>query len=107
MADLGNISKIELPNGDIAHCKDSVSGYTTSTSITAALTTSGWSNKTQTVNVTGVTANNDVVVSAAPSMVTAYSGAGIVCTAQAAGTLTFTCETVPTSAITVNVLILN
>ena len=99
-----NINKIKF-GSNTYQLRDS--NAASKSSITASLTTAGWSNKTQTVSVTGVTASNDVVVSAAPSSVSAYSEAGIVCTAQAAGTLTFTCETVPSSAITVNVLILN
>ena len=36
---------------------------------------------------------------------TAWAAAGVYCSAQGAGTLTFTCSTVPTSALTANVLI--
>ena len=69
------------------------------------LTVAGWSNNTQTVTVTGVTATNTVFVSPAPSSAADYAAAGIVCTAQAADSLTFTCTTVPANAITVNVVI--
>lgn len=70
------------------------------------LTVAGWSNNTQTVSVTGVTASNNVIVAPAPASQADYTAAGIICTAQGAGTLTFTCTTVPSSAITVNVLII-
>lgn len=70
------------------------------------LTVADWSSNTQTVNVTGVTASNIVFVSPAPASAADYAAAGIVCTAQGAGTLTFTCTTVPSNAITVNVVIL-
>lgn len=70
------------------------------------LTVAGWSSNTQTVNVTGVTANNIVFVSPAPASAADYADAGIVCTAQGSGTLTFTCTTVPSNNITVNVVIL-
>lgn len=70
------------------------------------LTVAGWSNNTQTVSVTGVTASNIVIVSPAPASAADYAAAGIVCTAQGAGTLTFTCTTVPSNAITVNVIIM-
>lgn len=73
-------------------------------STSATLTTAGWSSKTQTVNVTGVTASNTVVVSPAPTSHVAYCEAGIYCSAQGAGTLTFTCDEVPESALTVNIL---
>lgn len=73
---------------------------------TATLTVVGWSNNTQTVNVTGVTASNTVLVTYAPSSKAAYTEADIYCTAQGAGTLTFACTTAPTEAITVNVMII-
>ena len=73
---------------------------------TASLTVNGWSNNSQTASATGVTASNDVIVSPAPASAADWAAAGIVCTAQGAGTLTFTCTTVPTSALTANVLIL-
>ena len=70
------------------------------------LTVAGWSNNTQTVTVTGVTATNIVFVSPAPASASDYSSAGINCTAQGTDSLTFTCTTVPTNAITVNVVIM-
>jgi hypothetical protein len=76
-------------------------------SISVTLTTAWWSNKVQTVNATGVTANNVVVISPSPSSIDAYSDSFVYCSAQWSGTLTFTCKTTPSSAITVNVLILN
>ena len=69
------------------------------------LTVAGWSNNQQTVSVTGVTANNTVIVSPAPASVPDYGTAGIYCSVQASGTLTFTCSTIPTVAISVNVSI--
>lgn len=74
---------------------------------TATLTTNGWSSNAQTVSVTDVTADNTVIVSPAPASVSDYSSAGIYCSAQASGTLTFTCTTTPTTNITVNVIMLN
>ena len=70
------------------------------------LAVADWSSNTQTVNVTGVTASNIVFVSPAPASAADYAAAGIVCTAQGSGTLTFTCTTVPSNVITVNVVIL-
>ena len=78
-----------------------------STSTTVSLTTAWWSSKTQTVTATGVTASNTVIVSPAPANIQDYANAWIYASAQGSGTLTFTCEEVPTSAITVNVLIMN
>lgn len=74
---------------------------------TATLTVAGWSNNQQTVSVSGITASNTVIVSPAPASVSAYGNAGIYASAQGAGTLTFTCTTVPTAAININIAILN
>lgn len=76
-----------------------------STATTATLTSAGWSSNTQTVTVSGVTTTNNVLISASPSSTEDYVAAGILCTAQAANSLTFTCITVPSNDITVNVLI--
>lgn len=71
---------------------------------TASLTTAGWSSNTQTVNVTGMTANAIIMVSAAPASEATYRHSGVYCSAQAANSLTFTCASTPTAAITVNIL---
>lgn len=75
-----------------------------STSVTVA--TSAWSNKAATVTVSGVTANNDIIVSYKPESKSVFETAGIYASAQAANSITFTCATVPTASVTVNVLIL-
>ena len=77
---------------------------TSFSSTTATLTTAGWSSNAQTVSVTGVTASNTVIVSPAPSSYADYCTCGVFCSAQSAGTLTFTCSETPPSALTVNVL---
>lgn len=77
------------------------------TSITVTLPVGSWVSNTQTVTATGVTASNIVVVSPTPSSMTEYSLAGIICTTQGADALTFTCDTVPSSAVDVNVLIMD
>lgn len=76
-------------------------------SITVSLIVANWSNSSQTVTATGVTASNNVVVSPAPSSIDDYVSGGIKCTAQASNSLTFTCTTTPTTAISVNVLIVS
>lgn len=78
------------------------SGTTTATAVLAVV---GWAANSQTPTVTGVTATNTVWVSPAPASQDAYVAAGIKCTAQGTGTLTFTCVTTPTAAITVNVIL--
>lgn len=77
------------------------------TTTTASLTSTGWTNNAKTVSVTGVTASNSVLVTPAPDSMDDYASCGIKCTAQAAGTLTFSCTTVPSSTITVNVMIID
>lgn len=73
------------------------------------LTAAGWdsSTKTQTCTVSGVTAFNIVIVAPSPDSQDAYTKAGVKCTAQAENSLTFTCKSVPTEALTVNIVIMN
>jgi len=65
---------------------------------------SAWSGTTATVNASAATATNDVIVAPAPESVSAWASAGIYCSAQGDGTLTFTCTTAPTEAVTANVM---
>ena len=72
------------------------------------LTTSGWSSNTQTVTVSGVVASKTAqLITPIPSdsSRSAYYEAGIMCTGQAANSLTFTCQTVPTIDLAVYVVI--
>ena len=73
--------------------------------LTVTLTASGWSNNAQTVTATGVASDRVVIVTPAPASIANYTSAGIYCSAQGTNTLTFTCATVPSTNITVNVLI--
>ena len=79
-----------------------------SVGVPVTLSASGWNAnaKTQTVSVAGVTAAANCIITAAPESYMAYAEAGVRCTAQGAGTLTFACETVPTADVAANVLIL-
>ena len=75
---------------------------------TVTLTAAGWSNKKQTVAVADVTADEaatHVIVAPDPAAenYSAYNKAGVRCSAQGAGTLTFECEKVPSAALVVNV----
>lgn len=80
------------------------SAYTT----TATLPSSGWSSstKSQTINVAVVSVDDDVVVTYAPESHDAYVNAGVYCSAQADGTLTFKCNKIPTANLTVNIMLL-
>ena len=73
---------------------------------TATLTAAGWSDSSQTVAVEGVTASNTVFVAPDSASQEVWGKAGIVCTAQSAGSLTFTCKSAPTAAVTANIVIL-
>ena len=95
------------------------------TSVTVTLTADGWVDATavpppdpvgptvtqikqQTVTVSGVSASETAqLITPTPAIAsqTAYYEAGIMCTGQAANSLTFTCQTVPTSNLTVYVVI--
>lgn len=78
----------------------------TKVNTTITLASANWSANSQTVNVTGMTATGVVLVSPDPTDQADYTSAGILCTAQAAGTLTFTCDSVPSGDIDVNVVML-
>lgn len=75
---------------------------------TITLTAAGWSSNSQTVTVSGVSATETAqLITPTPAIASqsAYYEAGIMCTGQAANSLTFTCQTAPTSNLTVYVVI--
>ena len=89
----GTITKVKLADG------------ATYTQIAITLTVAGWSDNSQTVTASGVTANNAVVISPAPNSYSSYGEFGVYCSAQAANSLTFVCDSVPDVELTVNVFI--
>ena len=89
----GTITKVKLASG------------ATYTQLTVTLTVAGWSDNSQTVTASGVTANNAVVVSPAPSSYRSYGEFGVYCSAQAANSLTFVCDSVPDVALAINIFI--
>ena len=99
----GNAGKFLTTDGTNASWATPSGG---TSSITVTLLAANWVNDEQTVNATGVTASNSVFIGAAPASITDYDTAGVKCTAQGAGTLTFSCATTPSSDLTVNVLIM-
>ena len=100
------VSGLPAPSaGSDAATKEYVDGRKATASVT--LTASGWSSKKQTVSVSAVTASNTVLVTPAPGSYVAYGEAVVYCSAQGNGSLTFTCDEVPTANLTVNVLIMN
>ena len=77
-------------------------------SVPVTLTASGWVDGVQTVEISGVLADeNDQLIQPVPAMASqaAYIEAGILCTGQAANSLTFTATTAPTDDLTVYVVI--
>ena len=87
------ITKVKLASG------------ATYTQLTVTLTVAGWSDNSQTVTASGVTANNAVVISPAPDSYTSYGEFGVYCSAQAANSLTFVCDSVPDVALAINIFI--
>lgn len=81
-------------------------GGSSVSSTTVTLAAADWADSAQTVDVADVTADSIVIVSPIPADQSDYTDAGILCTAQADGELTFTCDTTPTNDIDVSVVIL-
>lgn len=95
-------STLEEKGRDVAEYIDSKKK-----AVTVTLPAAGWAENGQTVNVGGVTAGNTILVGYSPDSFESYSGAGIRCTGQGAGTLSFVCESTPDADVNVNVVILN
>lgn len=91
---------------DISETLEKLDRAVSSTLVT--LTTAGWSNSTQTVSVPGVSANEgDQLITPVPDIASqsAYYNAGIRATGQAANSVTFTAATVPTTNLSVYIVI--
>lgn len=74
--------------------------------IQVSITVANWNATTTcTKSVTGVTTSNSVIVSPAPASIADYVSAGVYCSAQGSGTLTFTASSTPTADLVVNVMI--
>ena len=98
----GNAGKVLMTNGTTASWED----VSSSPTIAPALIAANWSSNQQTVNVSGVTATNTVIVAPFPTDAQDYATAGILCIGQGAGTLTFSCTSVPANDLQVNVVII-
>lgn len=94
-------------SGNITLTADDVNAASPPTSTTVTLTAAGWSNNAQTVTVSGVSATETAqLIQPMPAMASqsAYYEAGVLCSGQAANSLTFTCQNVPTEDLTVYVV---
>lgn len=99
-------NRLDTAESDITSLETAVSGKANASvarSVTIAV--ADWANKACTKSVSGVTTDNNFGVSPAPASFLAYGEAQIRATAQGNGTVSFACETVPTVAISVNVII--
>lgn len=76
---------------------------------TITLFSANWNESVQTVKVDEVTADGSqaVIVSPAPASSVAYNSAGVKCSSESEGSLTFSCDSIPTANLVVNVLILS
>ena len=101
----------DLTSDQKKQARDNIGASATVIMRKATLTTSGWdsSTKQQTVAVSGILADTTKqCIYPAPvdtSYDSAWNSCGVLCVAQAAGKLTFQCETVPTASIDVYVTI--
>lgn len=78
------------------------------TKVLITLTTSGWSNKTQTVTVNGVSSDESTQFICPVPVVASqeqYMAAGVYCSNQTTNSLTFTCNIVPIENISLYILI--
>lgn len=93
-------------NGKMAQAVAGTDYAQPSITVTVTLSATGWTDNTQTVAVTGVTAINAIMIAPAPASFLAYCDSQVRATAQAANALTFACEDAPTENLTVNILIM-
>lgn len=83
---------------------DAIGG--TSKAKTGVLAVASWSSNSQSLTIEGITASNNIIVSPTTASETNWNLFGVSCSAQATNSLTFTCKTVPTSAIDIQIIIL-
>ena len=97
-----------LTSDNVQDAIEEVNAKATPKAVSVTLSASGWASNAQTVIVNGVLADETKqLIQPMPTAASqsAYIEAGIICTAQAADQLTFTCSTVPTADLQVYVVI--
>lgn len=78
----------------------------TTTASTCSLTAAGWSSNTQTVSVEGMAADRIAIIGPVVGSIDVCKTNAVYCSAQGNGTLTFKCQTTPSAAITMNVIMI-
>lgn len=103
----GAVTAAKIGTGAVSSAKlgEDVLAKIVSGTATVKLEPGSWANKQQTVNVSGVTANKPIVVSAHPDDYAAYTEAQIRAVAKGSGAITFACEDVPSAAVNAVVMI--
>ena len=101
----GGVGTSHLANSAVT--AEKIAANAVSKSLTVTLPVSGWSGNQQTVTVSGVTANNTLIVTAATESIEEYAAAAVRALSQAANALTFGCDSLPAAALTVNVTCIN
>lgn len=89
----------------VKNVKEIANRKTEKVSIQVTLKADSWVDNKQSVSAKGVTADNDVFITAAPDSYVAYAESMIYCSAQEKDLLTFACGEVPTTQVNVNVII--
>ena len=101
------VTAVTASNGALTITK----GTTFQTNIvktTTTITAANWNaTTTATISVSGVTASNTVIVSPAPESINDWINSKVYCSAQASGTLTFTCTTTPTTTLNIVLAIMS
>ena len=84
------------------------SGSIASSTSTVTLAASSWNStyKTQSVTVSGVSSSSYVVVSPAPASHDMYAASWVRCTQLGTNSLTFACNVIPTSDLSVNIMVM-
>lgn len=83
-------------------------GATSFTTGTITIAVEDWNSSTTAIktDISYVTASNTLVVAPAPNSYTTWGNSKVRASAQATGSITFTCDTTPTDTIFVNVVAL-
>ena len=99
---IGNILDFGTTSGTVEDSGQNNIVYNGATSGQVTLSSSGWSGNTQTVSAPGVTSNSVVTTGPIPANMSSAMSAGVYCSGQGKGTLTFTCSSAPSSNLTYN-----